>query len=360
MPSLVVELGERSYNIEIGQGLLSRSDLWTPFCEGENVLILTNQIVEPLYLQTIVEALPDKKVFTYVLPDGEVEKNLDNFAEILNFLLEKQFRRNDTLIALGGGVIGDLGGFVAASYQRGMGFLQMPTTLLAQVDSSVGGKTAVNHSLGKNMIGAFYQPKLVVIDTLTLKTLPDREFTSGLAEVAKYALLGEKELTALIQQQADKIIQREQSILSQLIYFSCQMKAKIVAADEKESGNRALLNLGHTFGHAIEKMSEYKRYFHGEAVAIGMHMALNLSRLKEMVSEQAVAQKKLLLDCLNLPKRLPKDYSAEALIEVMKLDKKNLSSKFRLILPKDEGCVIVEEDELELIQTAISLQYEES
>ena len=357
MQSLVVELGERSYSIEIGQGLLSNSKIWAPFCEGENVLVLTNKVVEPLYLDKVVKSLPHKKVHTFILPDGEVEKSLANYSLVLDFLIENGFRRNDTLIALGGGVIGDLGGFVAASYQRGMNFIQMPTTMLAQVDSSVGGKTAVNHPQGKNMIGAFYQPKIVVIDTDTLETLPKREFISGLAEVAKYALLGESELFELLTEQYPAVLDKNKDILSNVIYLSCRKKAQIVAEDEKESGSRALLNLGHTFGHAIEKVSGYRKFFHGEAVAIGTHMAINLSLSKSLITEAVANRGRALLNKLELPEFLSSEYEVGSLIDAMKLDKKNVSAKFRLVLPSDDRCVIVEESDLQLISDAIEKQY---
>jgi 3-dehydroquinate synthase len=356
MRKLAVDLGDRSYNIYIDSEIISQSGLLESYCKGQNCLILSNQTIAPLYLEQLALQLPSKRVFNYAIPDGESYKNLENYAEILNFLIEKSFRRNDTLIALGGGVVGDLGGFVAASYQRGMGFIQVPTSLLAQVDSSVGGKTAVNHPLGKNMIGAFYQPQAVLIDTLTLDTLPEREYFSGLAEVIKYAILGEENIHRILAKQTKAVLNRDKATLMDLIYYSCAQKAKIVASDEKEKGVRALLNLGHTFGHAIERVTNYKSYLHGEAVAIGIKMAINLSLAKNMISEQQANSYSNLLLQLNLPITLSETVSVDTILSAMKLDKKNINEYFRLVLPDDKTCQIIEEKDIELVGQAIQLQ----
>ncbi|TQV74628.1 3-dehydroquinate synthase [Aliikangiella marina] len=356
MRTLELDLAERSYNIYINEGLLTNRDLLSQYCRGDKVLILSNQTVAPIYLAMLSESLKHLKVYSLALPDGEIYKNLESYQKVLDFLIENQFRRNDTLITLGGGVIGDLGGFVAASYQRGMGFIQVPTSLLAQVDSSVGGKTGVNHPLGKNMIGAFYQPKAVIIDTATLDTLPDREYYSGFAEVLKYAMLGSKEILSSLQDDISAILARDKNVLSDIVYYSCLMKAEVVAADEREQGQRALLNLGHTFGHAVEKVTEYKQYLHGEAVAIGIAMALNLSADRGLVSEERRALYLQLIEKLKLPSKTSLPLSVDELINAMRLDKKNLSDSFRLVLPKDNHCIISEEKDSKPVALAISKQ----
>ncbi|WP_196138839.1 3-dehydroquinate synthase [Aliikangiella sp. G2MR2-5] len=355
MRSLKLELGERSYSILIAPGLLAKAGLIAGECEGEKVLILTNQVVGPLYCDSVRDALSNanKKIFEFVIPDGEVEKSLENFSKALDFLIENQFRRNDTILALGGGVVGDLSGFIAASYQRGMRFIQLPTTLLSQVDSSVGGKTGVNHPQAKNMIGAFYQPRLVVIDTDTLKSLPEREYLSGLAEVVKYAILGESNISEALLNQTPAILARDAEIISLLIELSCRKKAQVVADDEKELGARALLNLGHTFGHAIEKLTEYRRYLHGEAVAIGIQMAISLSLTKNLIHIEKASEYRRILEKLGLPEVAEGGYSVEDMLESMKLDKKNLSDKYRLVLPRNNDCIIVEEEDSNALREAI-------
>ncbi len=356
MRQLAVDLAERSYNIYINDGILNQSSLLENYCQGDNCLILSNHTIAPLYLEHLKNTLPSKKVFDYLIPDGESHKNLTRYSEVLDFLIKQGFRRNDTLIALGGGVIGDLGGFIAASYQRGMGFIQVPTSLLAQVDSSVGGKTAVNHPLGKNMIGAFYQPQAVLIDTLTLDTLPEREYFSGLAEVIKYAMLGEERIRRLLLEQTQAVLQRDKKVLMDLVYYSCSKKAQVVASDEKEKGVRALLNLGHTFGHAIERVTNYKTYLHGEAVAIGIKMAINLSIAKKMISQTQAKVYEELLVKLKLPIKISEQVSVESILEAMKLDKKNINNYYRLVLPNDKACEIIEEKDIELVSQAIRLQ----
>lgn len=356
MRELLLDLQERSYNISIGQDLLRTSDQVSGYCEGDNVLILTNEVVAPLFLDKVRASLPHKYVREFVIADGEAEKNLANYEAVLDYLIRNQFRRNDTLIALGGGVVGDLGGFVAASYQRGMGLIQIPTTLLSQVDSSVGGKTAVNHPLGKNMIGAFYQPKGVIIDTNTLVTLPEREFISGVAEVAKYAFLGEKRILDILEKNIENVLARETSILEELIELSCAKKAAVVSEDEREAGARALLNLGHTFGHAIEKITQYSVYLHGEAIAIGTHMAINLSISQSLIEQQTADRYRKIMNAIGLPDVACSQVTLPDMLESMKLDKKNQTEDYRLILPNDEGCEIVEQGLTYELETAICEQ----
>ncbi len=277
MHKLNVDLGERSYPIFIGEALLTHPEYLTSYISGNQVAIVTNDVVAPLYLDLLKKSLAGYNVITEVLPDGEVFKSLATVERIFDRLLSARFTRKATLIALGGGVVGDMTGFAAACYQRGIDFIQVPTTLLSQVDSSVGGKTGVNHTLGKNMIGAFHQPNVVVIDTETLSTLPDRELSAGLAEVIKYGLIHDEPFYRWLQEHMDGLRERVPDLLAYAIRQSCLDKAKVVAADEKESGIRAILNLGHTFGHAIETHMGYGNWLHGEAVAAGMVMAINLS-----------------------------------------------------------------------------------
>ncbi len=356
MSQIAVNLGKRSYNIYVEEKLLANSSGIEDYCIGNKVLILTNETIAPIYFEYLANCFKNKTLYQFILPDGEIHKNLTSYSKVLDFLIQQGFRRNDTLIALGGGVIGDLGGFVAASYQRGMGFVQVPTTLLAQVDSSVGGKTAVNHPAGKNMIGAFYQPKAVFIDTDTLDTLPEREFISGLAEVAKYAILGESEIKKILLEDTALVNKRDKRVLARLIQLSCAKKAQVVSADEEERGSRALLNLGHTFGHAIEKMTDYSHYLHGEAVSIGIQMAINLSLDKKLISSDIAQQYKNMLIILGLPDSTSAPVTAEGILSAMKLDKKNISEKYRLILPCDKQCVIVEESNRALLTEAILKQ----
>ncbi len=356
MRQLALSLGERSYNIYIESGLLSNSALITRYCIGESVLILSNDVVAPLYLEKLKSSLKDKNVFHLTIPDGESFKSLESYTKVLDFLIKNSFRRNDTLIALGGGVIGDLGGFVAASYQRGMGFIQCPTTLLAQVDSSVGGKTAVNHPLGKNMIGAFYQPLAVFIDMQTLDTLPEKEYFSGFAEIVKYAMLGAAEIKQLFETKLSAIQQRDPEVVAELIYYSCAKKAEVVSADEREAGSRALLNLGHTFGHAIERLTNYQHYLHGEAISIGIMMAMNLSKEYGDINNETYAFYHRLLLALNLPVIVDKPIAVSDMMSTMKLDKKNLNSKYRFVLPKDDHCFITELQASELIEQSIAKQ----
>ncbi|HSH83739.1 MAG TPA: 3-dehydroquinate synthase [Guyparkeria sp.] len=331
--TITVELGERSYPIFIDSGLID-GDLLAPFIPSSRAVIISNTTVAPLYADRLTRALEsaDKQIDTLVLPDGEQYKNLETLGTIYDFLMEKQVDRKTTLIALGGGVIGDITGFAAASFQRGLPFIQVPTTLLAQVDSSVGGKTGVNHPRGKNMIGAFYQPRCVLADIGSLDTLPDRELSAGLAEVIKYGLLWDEDFLAWIEAHIVDLRQRDQAALTEAIRQSCLIKAEIVRQDERESGIRALLNLGHTFGHAIEAGMGYGRWLHGEAVGAGMCMAADLSRRLGLIDAQAVRRIETLIDAAGLPTRAPAELSTERLRALMDSDKKVESGRLRLVV----------------------------
>ncbi len=353
MRQLSLPLKDSPYTIYIGSSLLNEHALLTGYCRGDKVLIVSNNIVAPLYFDTLASSLTGKKIHSVIIKDGEVNKSRVSFFQIIDYLVENNFRRNDTLIALGGGVIGDLSGFAAASFQRGMNFLQVPTSLLAQVDSSVGGKTAINHTAGKNLIGAFYQPIAVIIDINTLKTLPDREYFSGLGEVVKYALLGENDIQKLLVSSHQKILQRDEDVLQQLIYLSCQKKANIVARDEKEKGERALLNLGHTFAHALETLTKYQHYLHGEAVSIGILMALTLSYRKRLIDKQLVDDYTALFAQLNLPTSIEVEIDIEEFLFAMAKDKKNQSESYRVILVSQQGCIIQEESDEDLLASVI-------
>ncbi|MEJ2630383.1 MAG: 3-dehydroquinate synthase [Acidihalobacter sp.] len=339
-----VDLGTRSYPIHIGSGLLNQPELLRDAIPGRSAVIISNETVAPLYLETIRSHLDDLHVGEIVLPDGEAHKNLDTLNTIYTGLLERHFDRNTTLIALGGGVVGDITGFAAASYQRGVHFIQIPTTLLAQVDSSVGGKTGVNHPLGKNMIGAFHQPRAVIIDTATLNTLPDRELSAGLAEIIKYGLLGDAEFFAWLEQNIGRLRERDSAALAYAIERSCRDKATIVAEDEHERGTRALLNLGHTFGHAIETGLGYGRWLHGEAVACGMLMAARMSERLGWLDEPSVQRTEKLLLAAKLPTAPPPELSAARMRELMAVDKKVIDGTLRLVLLHGIGSAAVTAD----------------
>ncbi len=351
MHRLVIPLGERSYPILIGpQGLNSENIL--PWLGTGPVLIVSNETVAPLYLQAVEDALQGHPHQSLVLPDGEQWKTLESWQRILQALTGMGATRDCTLIALGGGVIGDMTGFAAATYMRGVRFLQIPTTLLAQVDASVGGKTGVNLPEGKNLVGAFHQPVAVLIDTDTLHTLPQRELLAGLAEVVKYGLIRDAEFLAWLETNQDRLLQREADALALAIRRSCENKAAVVAADEREQGNRALLNLGHTFGHAIETATSYTRYLHGEAVAIGMCLAAAYSDRKGLTRQPVYPRTRDLLQGLGLPVSLPEGVNAEQLAAHMRLDKKNQQNRLRLILLRDAGEAFIEEnaDEADIIE----------
>ncbi|MFV1997486.1 MAG: 3-dehydroquinate synthase [Acidiferrobacterales bacterium] len=337
MKMLNVELGERSYPIYIGSNLLLDKNLLAQHITGSRVAIVSNETVAPLYLSAVENMLSDFNCTSIVLPDGEKYKNLENLNRIFDKLLETRCDRQTTLIALGGGVIGDMTGFAAASYQRGVPFIQIPTTLLAQVDSSVGGKTGVNHALGKNMIGAFYQPKCVLIDTNTLQSLPDNELSAGLAEVIKYGLIRDLEFFDWLEQNMDKILERDGEALAYAIERSCWNKAEIVANDEREAGQRALLNFGHTFGHAIETGSGYGSWFHGEAVAAGMVMAVDMSQRMGWLSNKDVDRVTDILTRARLPVSGPDALAIDRYLELMAVDKKVQDGRMRLVLLKKLG-----------------------
>ncbi len=332
MKVLQVDLQDRAYPIYIGSDLLQQADLLTRHIRSKQVLIVTNETIAPLYLQAVKNSLQNFVVETVILPDGEQFKTLQYIEKIFDHLLEKKFSRNSTLLALGGGVIGDMGGFAAACYQRGIAFIQIPTTVLAQVDSSVGGKTGVNHPLGKNMIGAFYQPDCVIADTSVLATLDDRQLSAGIAEVIKYGLIRDIEFFDWLEQNMNALLSRDNDALAFAIERSCQNKAEVVAEDEFESGVRATLNLGHTFGHAIETGLGYGQYLHGEAVAIGTCLAADLSRRLGWLSEQDVARIIAIFKQANLPTESPKAMTPEKYIDLMAVDKKNIDGQIRVIL----------------------------
>ena len=341
MKTLNVELGERRYPIYIGRGLLRQLELLKSHIHGSRVAVVTNVTVAPLYLDALMQGLSAWQPVTVSLPDGEAHKSMQVLDRIYTLLLENRCDRKTTLIALGGGVVGDMTGYAAASYQRGIPFIQIPTTLLAQVDSSVGGKTGVNHALGKNMIGAFHQPQCVIIDTDTLNTLPDKELSAGLAEVIKYGLIGDPEFFSWLEQNMDKLLTRDPQALAYAIERSCADKAAVVAADEREAGSRALLNLGHTFGHAIETGAGYGAWLHGEAIAAGMCMAADLSRRLGWLSAQEVQRIEKLIQRAKLPTRAPHSLSGARLRELMSVDKKVEAGQLRLILPKGLGQSVI-------------------
>jgi 3-dehydroquinate synthase len=342
--TLQVDLGDRAYPIYIGSDLISNPELFAQHIKGSRVMVVSNTTVAPLYLEQLKKALVDFNVSEVILPDGEEFKTLDVLNQIYTALLENRFDRTCTLIALGGGVVGDMTGYAAASYQRGVNFIQVPTTLLSQVDSSVGGKTGVNHPLGKNMIGAFHQPQAVIADTLTLNTLPDRELSAGMAEVIKYGLINDLEFFEWLEDNMEALMGRDLVLLAEAIRRSCADKAQIVAADEKESGQRALLNLGHTFGHAIETGMGYGKWLHGEAVGAGMAMAADMSCRLGWISQDKVNKINDLLKRAALPASPPESMSGNDFMDLMSVDKKVLDGKMRLVLMKDIGESIISDD----------------
>lgn len=337
---LSVELGDRSYPILIGAGLLGREDL-TPYVAGDRVLIVTNEAVGPLYLEQAVKCFPGKVVDSVILPDGEQYKTWQTLNLIFDALLENRHTRSTTLVALGGGVVGDMTGFAAASYQRGVAFIQIPTTLLSQVDSSVGGKTGINHPLGKNMIGAFHQPEVVLIDTDSLKTLPAEEISAGLAEVIKYGLIREPGFLGWIEANLAGLMGLDAELLADAIYRSCACKAEVVAVDEREGGLRAILNLGHTFGHAIETYTGYGSWLHGQAVGTGMLMAADLSHRLGMIADGDVARVRFIIEKAALPLSPPSGMTADDFLRLMAVDKKNVDGSLHLVLLESVGAAMV-------------------
>ncbi len=353
MHSLTVDLGDRSYPIYIGKNLFDQTELLYSHIHGRQVLVVTNDTVGPLYLEKLLASLDGFQVDTRILPDGEQYKSLDTLNYIFDVLISGKHNRTTTLIALGGGVVGDITGFAAACYQRGVKFIQFPTTLLAQVDSSVGGKTAVNHPGGKNMIGAFYQPVAVIADTSTLSTLPDREFKAGLAEVIKYGLIADIEFFVWLEENIEGLLARESELLSYAIERSCKNKAAVVARDEREGGIRAILNLGHTFGHAIETAQSYGDWLHGEAVAAGTLMAADLSMRMGWITAADVARIRSLFERSGLPLAPPADITPQQFLDLMSIDKKVIDGSLRLVLLKSigEAVVTAEIDSEKLMQT---------
>jgi len=342
MQTLNVALGERAYPIHIGRDLLARAELILPHLKTRRVAIVTNDVVGPLYLDVLRGALEAAgvRVSAVVLPDGEAHKDWSTLNLIFDMLLAERCERSTTLVALGGGVVGDMGGFAAACYQRGMPFIQIPTTLLAQVDSSVGGKTAINHPLGKNMIGAFYQPRLVLADIDTLSTLPDRELSAGLAEVIKYGLIRDPAFLEWLEAELEALRARDPQALAYAIERSCRNKAEVVAADETEQGERALLNLGHTFGHAIETGLGYGEWLHGEAVAAGTMMAAELSCRLGWLQREDIERIAALFVRAGLPVWGPK-LGAARYLELMAHDKKVEAGKLRLVLLREVGRAVI-------------------
>lgn len=341
MKQLNVELGERSYPIFIGPGLCGLAEVFEPYVRHKQVMIVSNETVSPLYELQLRQALARYDLDSVILPDGEAYKNWETLNRIFDALLSSQHSRQTTIVALGGGVVGDMAGFAAASYQRGVDFIQVPTTLLSQVDSSVGGKTAINHPLGKNMIGAFYQPKAVIIDSQSLQTLPAREVSAGLAEVIKYGLIRDAEFFAWLEEHMDALVALDPTALEQAIERSCACKAEVVAADEREGGVRAILNLGHTFGHAIEAFSGYGNWLHGEAVGAGMMMAARLSSLEGALTDQDLNRIENLLKRAGLSVSGPDTMCPEDYLHLMKRDKKVLDGAIRLVLLESIGSAYV-------------------
>ena len=344
MRTLTVDLGDRSYPIFIGTDLIDDSALYRPYIHGGQVMIVSNETVAPLYLERVEAALSGYRLASVILPDGEQYKTLGVLDRIYTALLEHRFDRRCTLLALGGGVVGDMTGYAAASYQRGVNFIQVPTTLLSQVDSSVGGKTGVNHPLGKNMIGAFHQPQCVLIDIATLNTLPDRELSAGLAEVIKYGLINDSEFFAWLENNMPALMARDPEALAYAVERSCADKAAVVAADERESGQRALLNLGHTFGHAIETGMGYGSWLHGEAVGAGMCMAAAMSARLGWLDQAQVRRIDALVAAAGLPVLPPDEIAPERFMQLMSVDKKVMDGRLRLVLMKDIGKSVISAD----------------
>ncbi|MDX1569046.1 MAG: 3-dehydroquinate synthase [Xanthomonadales bacterium] len=340
---ITVPLGDRSYPILIGTGLLSESRLVDEQLAGRPVLVITDTNVAPHYLDPVMSGLARNaaSLEAMILEPGEDRKTAESWLEVLDRLVAIRATRDALIIALGGGVIGDLCGFAAAAYMRGIDFIQVPTTLLAQVDASVGGKTAINHPEGKNLIGAFHQPVAVVIDVTTLQTLPEREYAAGLAETVKYGAIRDSGFFAWLESHAAELADREPTALTEAIERSCRIKAEVVANDETEQGQRAHLNFGHTFGHALETATGYRRFLHGEAVAVGMVLAARLSAKLRLTDDEAAGRLETLLARFGLPVRIPADLQAERLYDLMTLDKKNRAGEIRLILLEQLGKSVI-------------------
>ena len=358
MQTLKVDLGERSYPIYIGEGLLDQPELLAPHIAGRQIAIVSNETVAPLYLERLSKTLGAYSVLPVILPDGEAHKNWETLQLIFDGLLTARHDRRTTVVALGGGVIGDMAGFAAACYQRGVDFIQVPTTLLSQVDSSVGGKTGINHPLGKNMVGAFYQPNAVLIDTTTLNTLPERELSAGLAEVIKYGLICDKPFLGWLEDNIKALRALEPAALTEAIQRSCAAKAAVVGADERESGVRATLNLGHTFGHAIETHMGYGVWLHGEAVAAGTVMALEMSMRLGWIDQSERDRAIRLLQDAGLPVVPPQEMTPAHFMEHMAVDKKVIDGRLRLVLLRRMGEAVVTDDyPKEILQATLSADY---
>jgi 3-dehydroquinate synthase len=345
MEHIRVELGERSYDIAIGSNTLEQiGDRLSSLRLSPKIALISNPTVYPIYGEQVSNEVRKAgfDLLTVMIPDGEQYKNLATLNNIYDELLKFRLDRKSALIALGGGVVGDITGFVAATYMRGIACIQIPTTLLAQVDSSVGGKTGIDHELGKNMIGAFWQPKLVWIDVETLRTLPQREFLSGLAEVIKYGVIWDDNLFDFLEGNKDKILNLDRDALAYLIKRSCEIKAEVVSKDEREAGLREILNYGHTIGHAIETVTKYKRFLHGEAVAIGMHIEARLSMILGLIDKDQVSRIMALLDAYGLPSEIPSDVNVSSLFLSMQLDKKAVAGELKFILPEKIGSVQIQ------------------
>jgi 3-dehydroquinate synthase len=335
MQTLTVNLGERSYPIHVGEGILSRiGEFLGQAGLSRKVAIITNPTVAQLYLDTVHDALSHAgfEAVPVLIPDGEAHKNLKSLASIYDRLIAERFERNACVVALGGGVVGDIAGFAAASYLRGVPYVQVPTTLLAQVDSSVGGKTGVNHQSGKNLIGAFYQPRLVLIDVSVLRSLPPREFVAGLAEVIKYGIIEDPALFAVLEEKMDRAIGLDRELLTQIIASSCAIKARVVEKDEHEDDHRAILNFGHTIGHALEAVTDYRKYLHGEAVAIGMAQAAAISVQQGFCDQRSHERIRKLIRKTGLPAEIPPEMSGQGLIQAMEVDKKSAGGKIKFVM----------------------------
>lgn len=356
MRVLNVDLGTRSYPIYIGEELLTKNELLARHIDSKQIVIVSNETVAPLYLDKLIQSLEPIKPLSIILADGEEFKTLSTTESIFDQLLQNRVARDSIIIALGGGVVGDITGFAAACYQRGVDFIQIPTTLLSQVDSSVGGKTGVNHTLGKNMIGAFYQPRCVLADISTLKTLPQRELSAGIAEVIKYGLIADKDFFYWLKQNMDLLLTLDTEAVTYAVEMSCKCKADIVASDELEqSGCRALLNLGHTFGHAIETGMGYGTWLHGEAVGCGMVLAAQFSKQLGWIDQADVDEITQVIKSAKLPTQLPKELSAEKMLEFMSVDKKVKNGTLYLVLLKSIGDAVLTCDyEIKLLRDMLN------
>jgi 3-dehydroquinate synthase len=352
--SLTVDLGSRSYTIHIGRGIIGDANAMAAATAARQILLVSNVTVAPLYLAQVTEALPGRQIVEALLPDGEQHKSLANVSRLLDTLVANRFARDACVLALGGGVVGDMAGFAAACYQRGVDFVQLPTTLLAQVDSSVGGKTGVNHPSGKNLIGAFHQPRAVLIDTDTLATLPDRQLRAGLAEVIKYGVIADAKFFDWLEVNMSALLAREPRAIADAIRVSCATKAAIVSRDEREQGERALLNFGHTFGHAIEAATDYQGWLHGEAVATGMATAATVAERQGWLPRDARQRIHDLLAAAGLPLRAP-DVPRDRAASLMRIDKKVQAGKIRLVLPRRIGeCVVTADFDAAAVESALA------